>query len=210
MLESLYLKLQWKPGQYFKPIELNSFPFPIGNFPDPMSSSNFFIEVVEGTHYLRSLDNPFYCALLPLVKEHVEVYKQGSDGDMVFDPESGEYQMEDVEVAYLLARFGDVGRMVAYYFDKKWVCFLVCHFIDKPYAELDSNLRMLYKAAQLNTLDGMNFMDNKTAEHLRKERSSSDPQPKGAWEAQQFQDVFGGDSRAMTDSEYEMIFGKER
>jgi hypothetical protein len=210
MIESLYLKLDWKPGQYYKPIELNSFPFPIGQFPDPMPSCNFFIEVVEKNYYLRSLDNPFYCTLLSLVRENIEMHKYGEDGSLVFDENSGEYEVEQVEVAYLMVRFGSVKRMVAYYFRNEWVQFLVCHFKDKPYAELDLNLRNLYKAAQLNTEDGMAFMDDKTAEQSRQSRINTDPKPVGVWEEQQFREVFGGDSRIMSDSEYEMIFGEGR
>lgn len=201
-----YLKFNPKLGGY-KTIEIESLPFPPHHLPEIFNLSFFFIEKNIRGYFLRSTMNSLFCCYLYEVTTEIEVPDWDVEQEGFKYDEHGEIIQKIASISYLCLTVEGKERTVAYSYEGKGKCYLSMHISDVPFEDLDQKLQKLYLGAKLLSNQ---YIAHYEAEIEKRNSNFSYLKPKGDWEAEMFRDVFNNNPNAMSDSEYEMIFGVER
>lgn len=202
-LESMYIT--HKIGTTYQPIEINSFPFPPDNLLPLIETNEFFIEMVAHSLFLRHISNQYVCQTIWTHKKEIT----STELDINDNPIEVKKELLNYYVY-----FDGTPLSVGYKFNDKEVFFLhTDRYTSDPavLAPSQPNLFDLYMAAKLVTKRELEnstkrFRNLKFTNYL----TENNLQPKGEWEREQFNTVFGGNPFVLTDDEFEMIFGVEK
>jgi hypothetical protein len=202
-LESMYLT--HKVGTTYPPIEINSLPFPQDNLLPIIETNEFFIEMIEHTWFLRHINNHYFCVPVWSYKKEIT--------SLELDINDNPVEVKK-ELMNHYVYFDGTPLSVGYRFNEKEVFFLhTDRYTSDPVtlAPSQPNLFELYMAAKLGSKRELEnstkrFRNLKFKNYL----TQNNLQPKGEWEQEQFNTVFGGNPFVLTDDEFEMIFGVEK
>lgn len=194
-----------KIGTTYPLIEINSFPFPPDNLLPIIESNEFFIEIVGQYCFLRHITNQYFCLTIWSYKKEFTATE--------LDINDNAIEVKRDLINYYVY-FDGTPLSVGYKFKEKEVFFL--HTEKYPtdpviLATSQPNLFALHMAARLATKRELENSQNRYRSlKFKKYLTENNLQPKGDWENEQFNNVFGGNPFALTDDEFEMIFGTER
>lgn len=144
-----FLDFEAHRDSMFRPVELRSLPFPHSVIPELLISVRFFVERVLQQYYLRYTPNGYFCQKLEIVSYAYEASIL-KDGNLCRD-ESGDLVHEQREVSCLIARFGDIERTVAYWFDDRRESAIAFFEFDGDPNRLPPKVLWLHTAAQIAT-----------------------------------------------------------
>lgn len=194
-----------KVGETYPPVEINSFPFPPDNLLPIIETNEFFIEMVAHSWYLRHITNQYLCLTIWSYKKQISVLEL----DINDSPTEVKKELMNHYVY-----FDGTPLSVGYKFNDKETFFLHTErYTSDPVliAPSQPNLFGLYMAAKLATKrEYENSQSRYRSLKFKKYLTENNLQPRGDWENEQFNNVFGGNPFVLTDDEFEMIFGTER
>jgi hypothetical protein len=201
--ESMYIT--HKIGATYPPVEINSFPFPPDNLLPIIETNEFFIEMVEHSWYLRHITNPYVCLTIWSYKKEISVL------ELDINDTPTEVQKE---IMNHYVYFDGTPLSVGYKFNEKDIFFLhTDSYTSDPIilAPSQPKLFTLYMAARLTTKKELENSQNRCRSYkFTKYLTDNNLQPKGEYESDQFNNVFGGNPFVLNDDEFEMIFGVDR
>lgn len=189
MESSNYLKFNYSANLIFPPIPRKSFPFPPNLIPEPIYSIKFFIENIEQMYFLRHTQLQHFC--IPIEIKIVNISQE--------------------EVIIYVVYFHDIARTVGYQFKDRRELFLNFHHSEKKLNELSDELRYIYS---IGNNQRPSFLDTHESDVRRYENikylEDNSLKPSGKWEESLFRDAFDSNPHILSDSEFEMIFGRSR
>ena len=201
--ESMYIT--HKVGMTYPPLEINAFPFPPDNLLPIIETNEFFIEIVAQWWYLRHITYQYLCLTIYPYKKEISV--------LGLDINDTPTEVRKELINYYVY-FDGTPLSVGYTFNGKDVFFLhtdTCPCAPEVLAISQPNLFAAHMGARLTTtIELENSRDRYRSLKFKKYLTENNLQPKGDWEYQQFNNIFGGNPFILSDDEFEMIFGIER
>jgi hypothetical protein len=201
--DSMYVN--HKVGTTYPIIEINSLPFPPDNLLPIIETNEFFIEQIGQSWCLRHITNHFFCIAVWSYKKEISTIEL----DLNDNPIEVKKELMNHYVY-----FDGTPMSVGYKFKDENVFFL--HIEKYPtdpvlLAASQPNLFGIHMAARLSTKKELEASQNRYRTiKFTKYLTENNLQPKGDWEKEQFNNIFGGNPFVLTDDEFEMIFGTER